>query len=311
MIHKHQSTSSSFHLSASRLISIQGGGYMDDRPRSFIHRPTFHEVLGNFSVKNNLVANSSNANKPISPSSLSLIITCAIMSFAIAEILNYCGIFHDETGLEATRRKQSFLDISHDFDSALEYILDGMDNWWMRNKFQKGGILQWSTWKDKVQRGIDLYTNRGFLGSLQCLSFKHQFAVGSTVGMLCQGISRTVASTTFLVFVASEMLQNIMKDSGDGGGMYHDDESYDDHDDDDDSKSILHRHGRYSDNHDIDHGTRIISLSLKCIQKIRSTIRQSMDAFVDFLNGTDEDFDNSIGTFIVGIGFGLLVKTIF
>jgi hypothetical protein len=32
---------------------------------------------------------------------------------------------------------------------------------------------------------------------------------------------------------------------------------------------------------------------------------------MDFFHGTDEEFDNSIGTVVVGIVVGLLIKTIF
>jgi hypothetical protein len=159
--------------SASRLTSIQGGGYMDRHRHFTSSRPAMFHTIGSASAststKNNFIATAHHVNRPVSPSSsFSTIITCAILSFAIAEILNYCGIFHDESGLEATRRKKKFLDeymsSNKDFDSALECILDGMELWWVRHRFQKGGILQWSTWKERIQRGLDLYATRGFWG---------------------------------------------------------------------------------------------------------------------------------------------------
>lgn len=288
-----------------------------DRHRHFTStRPAmFHigSASASTSTKNNFIAAANHVNSPVSPSSsFSTIITCAILSFAIAEILNCCGIFHDESGLEATRRKNNFLDeymsSNNDLDSTLESILDGMELWWVRNRFHKGGILQWSTWKERIERGLDLYATRGFWGSLQCLCFKHQFAVGSMVGMMCQGISRTAGYTAFLAFVLGEMLQNVLKkDNSYFNGMCQKDDDGDDHR----PHHCYQGTSRHSRHENVDHGTTINSISLKCIETIQSIFRQSVDSLIDFLNGTDEEFDNSIGTIIVGIAFGLVVKTIF
>jgi hypothetical protein len=130
------------------------------------------------------------------------------------------------------------------------------------------------------------------------------------VGMMCQGISRTAGYTAFLVFVVGEMLQNVQKKESSGfSGMCQKD---DDGDDDDDHPHHYYQGtSRHSRHENVDYSTTIISISLKCIETIQPIFRQSVDSLIDFLSGTDEEFDNSIGTIIVGIAFGLVVKTIF
>jgi hypothetical protein len=39
-------------------------------------------------------------------------------------------------------------------------------------------------------------------------------------------------------------------------------------------------------------------------------VRQSADRVVTMLEGTDEDFDNGVGTIIAGAVFGLLLKSL-
>ena len=224
------------------------------------------------------------------------------VSFAIAEVLNYCGLFQDAHGIKASRQAEEFatehFNSSDDFETTADRLWDTAQNWWTRNRRSKGGILQLSTWKKKWHFLLNLYNIKGLRGTLQCLSFKHQFAIGCTAGMVCQQFSLATLSVAFYVYVASEMLHNL-REAGLKKEFYRTNRN---------QQTPLH--GQKSDETPKNQLANTLNVCSECLERVRSAVRQSAGSLFQMLEGTDEDFDNGVGTIVAGAIFGLLLKTL-
>jgi len=147
---------------------------------------------------------------PIIPS-IPVIALLTILSFALSEILNFCGIFHDEHGIKAKEKADRFKEEhfhSDDLEETVDRIWGSAEKWWYKNR-RRGGVLRTSTWRRKWQFFVNLYSVEGLFGTIHYLSFKHQFAVGCTVGMVFQKLTLATINVGFFVYVASEMLYNL------------------------------------------------------------------------------------------------------
>ena len=225
-------------------------------------------------------------NPPMIPSIPSIALL-AILSFSIAEILSYCGLFQDEYGLEAKEKADQFREDVFDCDrevsiANLEYYAR---NWWEKNRKGPDGILCLSAWKKKCRFMFDLYTFGGIKSTLRYLSFKHQFAIGCTIGMISQRLTFATIRVGVFVFFASEIMYNVKTIPHESEEAFYDDVSNP-------------RPSNVFEN--------IISLCCDCLDRIRFTVKKSVDAVVEMFDGSDD----SIGTLIGGILFGLLLKSI-
>jgi len=271
---------------------------------------------GNFSRQNHRYARYYGAtpfttNTPTRPSSCSPseilpsianIALLTFISFALAEIFNYCGIFQDDVGIKASRQADKFASEhfdSDDFEGTADRIGNTARNWWHRTRRSREKLFQLSTWKKKWNYILNLYNIKGLIGTLQCLSFKHQFAIGCTVGMLCQNVSLAAVSVGFYIYVASEMLYNLREAGRDDEEYYYANEN--------EQTSPFRRGCEESSTNQI---TSAINVCSECLEGVRSSVRQSVDRIFQMLEGTDEDFDNGVGTVIVGAVFGVILKTL-
>jgi hypothetical protein len=269
---------------------------------------------GNFG-RQNIYARYSEGASAATPSSvpsevLPLVQNVALftfISFAMAELLNYCGLFKDEDGIKASRQAEEFaeehFDSPDDFQATADRLWDTTQNWWTRNRRSRGGLLQLSTWKKKWHFLLNLYNMKGPRGTLQCLSFKHQFAIGCTIGMVCQQFSLATVSVAFYVYVASEMLYNLREA---GRDFANDDTNFYRTNENQHTSS----YGQNFDKTGTNKISNILNICSDCLEQVRSAVRQSADRVVTMLEGTDEDFDNGVGTIIAGAVFGLLLKSL-
>lgn len=245
---------------------------------------------------------------PCSPSeivpSIANIALLTFISFALAEIFNYCGLFQDDDGIKASQQADKFasehFDSSDDFEGTADRIWNTAQNWWLRNKRSREKLFQLSTWKQKWNYILNLYNIKGFVGLVQCLAFKHQFAIGCTAGMLCQNISLAVISVGFYVYVASEMLYNLREAARDSDEEYY-------YANENRNTSPFRSGSKESFTNPI---TSAMNLCTECLEGVRTAVRQSVDRIFQMLEGTDEDFDNGVGTVIVGAVFGVVLKTL-
>ncbi len=228
-----------------------------------------------------------------------------LASFSLAEIMSFAGLFQDQHGIQAKAKadvfRENYLSGSDDdnFEDRFEQIGDAIGNWWQKNR-KRNGLLRLSTWKRKVRFMIDLYGIQGFFGTLQYLSFKHQFAIGCSVGMIFQRVALSVGQAAFFVYVASEMMYNLKKASAEMQN-------------DDDFHNIKDARGFDSfRRHDFDKNVcgDAIEVCSDCLEKVRFTVRSSFDAIIAVLNEDNSPLDDSVGTAIVAVIFGVILKSI-
>jgi hypothetical protein len=149
-------------------------------------------------------------------SSIALII---FLSFTLAEIFErFFGLFQDDHGIRSKqntdRWKEDFLsnpDHAEEVDwiDRFDKLFDNLEDWWRRNTQEKNGIFRLDTWKKKAHLLADVHSIFGTLGTLERLSFKHQFAIGCSVGMIFQQVAWGLGNAVFFVYVASEMMYNL------------------------------------------------------------------------------------------------------
>ncbi|GFH45709.1 predicted protein [Chaetoceros tenuissimus] len=241
---------------------------------------------------------SSSSCSDIMPSLPNILLLTAF-SFALSEMLNFCGLFQDRPGRKGKQQSREFMsqfDSDSDFDTNADRLFESIEGWWYRQRHQRGGILQIKTWKRRFSAIWNVYQHLGFAGLLHHFSFKHQFAIGCSVGMIFHRLSMSLAMIGFYIYVGSEMLSNMQEFSRDEFGKnemfpisrYHPD---------DDSKedNII---------------SNILEVSSCVLDRIRWAGRQGFQCLIQMLNDSDETFDNSVGTIIIGIIIGVGIKSL-
>ena len=265
--------------------------------------------------------------------SIALII---FLSFTLAEILErFFGLFQDDHGIRSKqntdRWKEDFLsnlDRPEEVDwiDRFDELVDNLGDWWRRNTQEKNGILRLDTWKKKAHLLVDVHSIFGTIGTLERLSFKHQFAIGCSVGMIFQPVAWGLGNAAFFVYVASEMMYNLkcageeiningaIDESDDGGTSRREYFSVRD-----DSNRPRSRASKYhpdkfdqdSNNNSLLSGA--IHACSDCLENVRHTARNSFDAIADTFGENQEEMnalEDGIGTAIVGVVFGVLVKSL-
>ena len=256
--------------------------------------------------------NAANLSKlPLSPTTTPTIPSIALiifLSFSIAEIFEKVGVFQDNHGIKAKEKADQFKEdyyffgSDEDLDDKVERIWNSLGIWWRKNR-QRNGFLRLSTWRKKFQFMIDLYGMQGFFATLQYLSFKHQFAIGCSVGMIFQRITLSVGNVAFFIYVASEMMYNLKKA---GEEIYETEEFHNTID----AKSMNRRHTHRQWDLDNNVCSDAIDICCDCLEKVRYTVRRSFDTILDLLNEDDNPLDDGIGTAIVGVFFGVILKSV-
>ena len=267
--------------------------------------------------------------------SIALII---FLSFTLAEILErFFGLFQDDHGIRSKqntdRWKEDFLsnlDRPEEVDwiDRFDELVDNLGDWWRRNTQEKNGILRLDTWKKKAHLLVDVHSIFGTIGTLERLSFKHQFAIGCSVGMIFQPVAWGLGNAAFFVYVASEMMYNLkcageeiningaIDESDDGGTSRR--EYFSVRDDSNRPRPRPRASKYHPDKFDQDSNNNsllsgAIHACSDCLENVRHTARNSFDAIADTFGEHQEEMnalEDGIGTAIVGVAFGVLVKSL-
>jgi len=263
-----------------------------------------------------------------------------LLSFTLAEILNFCGMFEDEEGIKAKQdadefRKEYFLDSDSDDDDQAYYKMETKMNnlwnafqaWFHHNRTSSRGILRLSTWKNKYQFMVQYCNIMGPVGTLKFLSFKHQFGLGCTAGMVFQKIVLQSVNVVFFVYVGSEMLHNLKqaRDLGKEEGGQEGTErtrsksrerSWDNSKDDVHIlPSSLFNRAKYSKKMQRK-ARNPLETAWDVLDSIRISVRSAVTQVMKILNGmseiddeNDDLWDDSLGTIVVGVAVGVLIKS--
>ena len=156
---------------ANTLLSFRAGGISTFRKNNIF-------CSGGFGLTRNLEGLSISPPTPIISTFQSIAIL-TLLSFTIAEILNFCGIFRDENGMKGMEQKEKLKGYLSTFDDDLEMGFEQIlksTRIWLNSSRKR--LFPLSKWWEKIKLLGRVYEILGPLGTIQYLSFKHQFAVG-------------------------------------------------------------------------------------------------------------------------------------
>lgn len=286
-------------------VSLRGGGRKDHGSFNLdSFQSNFNRYRERYIPTPRYFNGASSHNIPSSSScsdilpSLPNIILITAFSFALSEMLNFCGIFQDRPGRKGKQKSREFIsqfDSDSDFDTNADRIFESIEGWWYRQRNQRGGIFQIKTWKRRFNAIWNVYQHLGFAGLLHHFSFKHQFAIGCTVGMIFHRLSMSLAMIGFYIYVGSEMLSNMQEFSSDEF-----------------SKNEMFPIPRYhpdDDNKEDSIISNILEVSSSVLDRIRWAGRKAFQSLIQMLNDSDETFDNGVGTIIIGVVSGIILKS--
>mmetsp|Transcript_4850 Transcript_4850/g.7164 ORF Transcript_4850/g.7164 Transcript_4850/m.7164 type:complete len:399 (-) Transcript_4850:80-1276(-) len=175
----------------------------------------------------------------------SQILFATLVSLSLSEAFNYLGLFHDENGIRAKEAADQFFErhkqhSSNDTSTVVESILSslviGILDWVDVNVREEGGLLHLPTIVDKieylVQEGRNIsngsntnmntntsakkntvqwqYQWRRWKRRIQNMPFKHQFAIGTTLGMILHSGSVLISKVALITYMLSEVSYNII-----------------------------------------------------------------------------------------------------
>jgi len=137
-----------------------------------------------------------------------------LFSFIVSEVLNYCGLFQDENGHKAKEEASHFFNQHETIESAFFDVLgctfDKIENFWNEKKV----VIE--KCKQKLLHVMDRFDssqwdNINYRIRWTKLSFKHQFAIGSSIGMILHRLSFEIVKLSVIIYVSSEILENIQE----------------------------------------------------------------------------------------------------
>ena len=232
------------------------------------------------------------------------------LSFTMAELFNYCGIFHDEIGDSATNNAREFINSHESVEHGLADLSYHALDWIEYNIKDDGGLFHLPTVKKRVEhlfrmQTIDFKMNR--------LSFKHQWAIGSTIGMVFHSSAIVIAKVFTIAYLLSEMSANIVsthvvENNGSDSRFYNGIQDFFDNEEDstktDETIDFIFDAIRYSRRLVI-RCLGLLNRKLKWFRlKIRSIISCPQESLGEIMSG---DWLDSEGTLIAGFVFGILL----
>jgi len=110
----------------------------------------------------------------------------------------------------------------------------------------------------------------------------------------------SIANVGIVLYVISEMMHNVKEAAGNS-------EEYEDASSAHDSQNIpnYNHHGNINKT-----CNNLVDISYDTLTKLRLAVRRSFDSIIDQLEGKGSDWDNSTGTVVVGLLFGILTKSL-
>jgi hypothetical protein len=289
---------------------------------------SFHNNNRFFSLENTRSASffdsnpSSNSNPTLQGSILLI-----LLSFALSELLSWFGLFQDSSGLGDQERAKQFGRTwfgNHNQDDAeneeyneatLEEKMDDLaDSFrsWCRRSRKRGGIFHLPTWKKRLVGLSEACSLFGVYDTFHTvLSFKHQFAIGCSVGMIFQQTAKMVMNIGLGVYVFSEIIYNIKK----AGEEFkeHDERvySYSSDEDDDDDDSSRHSFERVHRDVPTFGLSNTVNILLERLDQFRVEVRRRISSIGQPVDNSHHwYFDDSEGTAIVGAIVGIILKSL-
>jgi len=111
----------------------------------------------------------------------------------------------------------------------------------------------------------------------------------------------SIANVGIVLYVISEMMYNVKEAAG-NSEEYEQDARFAH-----DSQNIpkYNHHGNINKT-----CNNLVDISYETLTKLRLAVRRSFDSIIDQLDGKGSEWDNSTGTVVVGLLFGILTKSL-
>jgi hypothetical protein len=250
-----------------------------------------------------------------------------LFSFSLSEVLSWFGLFQDSRGLGDQERAKEFgrrwfpindqdeFQTSRDeynginFEEKMEICIDSFRLWCSRSR-KKGGIFHLPTWRKRLIGLSEAFSLFGVYDTFHTVfSFKHQFAIGCSLGMIFQQTVKMGLNIGLGVYVFSEIIYNIQK----AGEEFkeHDERIYTySSDDENDGAS-----GYPFDQSHLDMPSfglsNAVSIVLDRLDQVRVEVRRILSS-IQSIDSTNHHwyFDDSEGTAIVGAIVGIILKSL-
>ncbi len=266
-------------------------------------------------------------------------------AFSIAEILNFCGVFQDESGRKATRKTHEYFEskfhqnnYNNNDDDGLILLLEEIptifENWFQREFNEKGGLFHFPTIKNRIEsildstsqfisNNIDNDKRKGGEFSFSCttntissgikqLAHKHQFALGNIIGILVNSNGQTpmiLCKIVGLTYVLSEILHSFV--SSYIHNTYGDHYRYYDKEPlqeflDETNTHILNSDALFDKLEELE--VKFVQLTKLCDEKL-SWIRRKIRVFIQSPLQSLEKILDSYGTIVAGLMLGVIIGT--
>lgn len=244
------------------------------------------------------------------------------ISLLFAEVLSYFGLFQDSSGIQDQERARRFGMnwFGEKHDSGSEFNDDDWDikvdravlsfRTWIRRSWKKGGILHLPTWKKRWLAVSEACSLFGVYDTFHAVfSFKHQFAIGCSIGMVFYPVVKTMINICLGTYLMSEIIYNAKRAGEDFREHEEKTYVYSSDDEDDQNQQKLHK----SEESDVawDSLSTPLHELFHQLDQFRLAVRQRVSIVGQPLKS--EDFwkmNDSEGTVIVGAVFGMILKSL-
>ena len=248
-----------------------------------------------------------------------------LFSFALSEVLSWFGLFQDSSGLGDHERAKKFggkwfqndpddskiceeYNEIH-FEEKIESFIDSFLLWCRRSR-RKGGIFHLPTWRKRLVGLSEACSLFGVYDTFHTVfSFKHQFAIGCSIGMIFHHTVKTALNIGLGVYVLSEIIYNIQK----AGEEFkeHEERIYTYSSDEEEDGASQYP---FQQSH-LDIPTfglsNAIGTVLDSLNQVRLEVRRRISSIGQPMDSMNHwYFDDSEGTAIVGAIVGIILKSL-